>query len=273
MNMNMNTTFFKRCLPVAAAIALGTLGASSWAATTWSVLDGCTTNTVSSPCGATGVAVTGWSTSTGATSFVNGAFTAATVVNYGSTAGLGVTTPGDPTTTGPHAIDNTYGIDALLIKFTGGATNLTTVNIGWNGSDDGSGGAAYSDSDLSVYAWIGGANGPVSGSNLLSTGWSLVGNYADVGLNAGNAATVSTSKFSSYWLISAYSTAYGVTGGTATSGFTAGNDSFKVLSVAGNTCVGAVQCGTNQTPEPGSLALLGAGVVGLLAARRRKATR
>jgi hypothetical protein len=201
-------------------------------------------------------------------------FVAATVANYGS-AGLGVLASNEINIDGPHAIDNGYGVDALRIDFTSAATNLSSLTLGWyastttsngNGSftTDNNGSAAnggskvtYNDSDLSVLY--------LSASSV----WTLLGSYADV---KNTALGLGTSIYASSWLISAYSSAYGVTG----TGLSDGNDAFKVLTIAGNTCAGTVTnnaCGpttTTKVPEPGSLALIGAAMAGFVATRRRK---
>ncbi len=129
-------------------------------------------------------------------------FATAALYNWGSSYGLGVVNVNEvPSTTGPHATDNISGIDAVRLSFSSAVT-LKSATIGWNGTDDGSG-SSYNDSDISILAWTGpGTPGAVAGTTLggAGNGWTLVGNYADVGAAAGNAATVSSAIYSSYWL-------------------------------------------------------------------------
>lgn len=267
----MKSTLLKHIAYLVTAILLGAFGSSAFAVSTWSqnLVADCTSNATSQVCsGAPAVTVSGWSTGAGTISMPTAGttFAAATVYNYGASAGLGVVATNESSSSpGPHATDNQYGIDAMLVNFTSGPVNLSSLSIGWNGTDNPTS-TGYTDSDLSVLAWTGASTGPTMlGSGLLSSGWTLIGNYANVGSNSGNTQTPITSAiYSSYWLISAYSTAYRTTTGVDGAGLDQGNDAFKVLSIAGNT-----QPPGNQTPEPGSLALLGAGLLGLMASRRR----
>ncbi|HSV50636.1 MAG TPA: exosortase-dependent surface protein XDP1 [Burkholderiaceae bacterium] len=216
-------------------------------------------------CGS-GLSISGWSTATGSVGATtsDNLFHTAKVYDWGS-FGLGVVGSNeDPGATGPHATDNKYGTDAILFTFTT-ATSLSSVKIGWNGSDNATGtsSGAYKDSDLSVLAWTGaGAPGSLAGAAPNSAGWTLIGNYANVGLLTGNTALVAAATtFSSYWLVSAYNSSYygnTLNGGSQDNFF----DAFKVLKVSGTPTTVA---------EPGSLALFGLAAIGLAAARRRKA--
>lgn len=262
----MKTFKFNSLTRALVAIAFTAIGSSAFAVS-WNLDGSCppegglVPNTVHN-CGSN-VTVSGFSTGTGtiASPTTGTIFAAAAVYNW--TGGLGVVaTNENQATTGPHATDNVNGTDALLIKFDT-ATSLTAVTLGWNGSDNPTG--AYIDSDISVLAWTGigdPAAGSITGSTaagLVSAGWTLVGDYANVGTLAGDTQAISTSITSSYWLVSAYDAKWS---GCTTGCLTGANDAFKLVSVAGNQ--------TTKVPEPGSLALLGAGLLGWVASRKRK---
>ncbi|MES2842852.1 MAG: exosortase-dependent surface protein XDP1 [Pseudomonadota bacterium] len=240
------------------AACLVTAGASAQAATNWTAsYGGCgdSGNVVAAAgsfgtCGGSGVDVR-------ATSVISGSVTDATVRAWGG--GLGVQNKDESNTNGPHALDNYNGLDALIFKFTE-SVSLTSLTLGWNGYDNTT--SHYNDSDVSIYAWTDASAAPTSYASTVA-GWVLIGDYFNVGTKTGDTQAVSTPVFSSYWLVSAYSS-------SSVSGGVRSTDAFKVLSLAGTYCGALCAPPGGDVPEPGSLALMAMGAFGLMAARRRQ---
>jgi len=165
-----------------------------------------------------------------------------------------------------HSIDNNGRVDSILFSFTD-KVNLTSFSAGW----------VSTDSDFTVLAYTGAGN-PASLANksyagLLSNGWSLIGNF--LGGTSTGAHDFANNTYSSYWLIGALNTFVG--GDPAK----AGNDYFKLISLAGCTCdnapPGTPGCSTGGggggVPEPGTLLLMGAGLLGLTRFHTRRVLR
>ena len=235
-----------------AAFALVTSVSASFAASTWT-LNNCTICTGTN--GAGNVSVTAFGVDNAA-----GSTYAAATVGLNGASGLGVLSGGE---SGPpeHAVDNNTRTDALLLNFGTQLVDLDAVQIGWK----------QGDADISLFRYTGGAAAPtVTGltiAGLAGAGWTLVGNYADLAVNIDKSVNTNNTA-SSWWLVSAYNSSFGtttsdgsaVTGGGSVAGTL---DYFKFLSVTGTPK-------TSKVPEPGSLALFGLGLVGLVASRRRK---
>jgi hypothetical protein len=234
--------------------------------------------------------VSAWATSGAAatSSSVAGAWSAAALSNHGSW-GLGAAAVGESVSGQPeHAADNLGRKEAFVIKFDK-ATSLNSLSVGYWAQD----------LDITVMAYTGPAitsasqgmiNWGVTNSNArtgaANNGWQVLGNYANSVISTGTTARSSFSESagtssctgtatracnqtinlvnsgglsSSYWLVSAYSSAFGGPQ-VGTGVLSNGNDYFKLLSFSGTTAVS----------EPGALALAGLGLFGVAWSRRAK---
>ena len=265
----MKTNSFKRIAQFLGVTALLTLGSSAMAATTWnfSTCNGTAGNQAStnsgdfgnswSCAGVTGsnkVTVSGWGGSSSATGFQ----TAFVSPQGGSGFGLASQYEGKSATSPDHAADNdpvSLVPDLFVLKFDS-AVALDKVTLGWNKND----------ADFTLMAYTGGTLTvkDKNASNLATGGgWSLVQQVGNQGVTQADASTSvdvertvnngSNPVTSSWWLVSAYSASYNNSTALDTK-----LDYFKLFSVA-----------SKDLPEPGSLALFGLGLVGVLASRRR----
>lgn len=176
---------------------------------------------------------------------ITGASTAynSSVVSWG-TNGLGVYALGNTSET--HTVDNSNKyIDSIVLEFSQAVT-LNQLSIGWKSGD----------ADATVFAWTGTDPSTTPAPSSLTGGWTSVAQLAD--LSVGSTRSFANAFSSSYWLVAAL-------------GKDANIDSFKLLSVAG--VYGNTPPPPPGVPEPGSLALLGLGAAGLLAARRKSVAR
>jgi hypothetical protein len=155
-----------------------------------------------------------------------------------------------------HAIDNNERYEMALVNFTSSKVKLTSLQIGWAGTD----------TDMTVMAYTGATpfalNTNLVGrtfSELVSYGWTAIGNYADASISSPLAIN-SAGVFSSYWLIGAYNPLANPSGAT----FADGNDYVKLYSVTGS-----VPNTTQSVAEPGSLALVAVALLTMGRLRRR----
>lgn len=244
--------------------------APAMAATTWTFSDrsegSSNGNTLTYSAGGVDVTASAWANTSGGSS--NTLLDTAHLGSYGG--GLGVrnrdnsSSKGDPgeNSSPEHAMDNENRFDSILLKFDE-AVSISSIGNGYYPDD----------SDMSVLAYIGNSQTPSllgkTYAGLVSDGWSHIGDLA----NVGSGASVSTSVYSSYWLIGAYNPVF-----DSSKTWSTGNDYMKLKTVVASVCTatggatGGVcggQPGTGVS-EPGSLALAGLGLLGVIGLRRRQ---
>lgn len=206
-------------------------------------------------------------------------FAAASAITSYVGGGLGVQANAADINTPQHSTDNSGSIDAILLSFNSSVI-LTGITSGWTWKDGAAANslAAASDSDASVLRYIGSAStaAAVTAATVGKTvqqltdvggGWTLVSQLANLVTGVGT-STGDTTLGSSWWLVSAYNSGYASVATTTSSAaglLDNGNDYFKLLAVAG--------VATSKVPEPASLALVGAGLLGVLASRRKAKTK
>lgn len=203
----------------------------------------------------------------------NGTWSSANLSYYSGTGGGLSMTSGTDNGSPYHALDNNGNTESVLLKFDSSVI-LNQIGLGYATNSSG----VASSVDISLFRYVGSAAAPsLSGvkstqAAMLTAGWELVGNYADLVkdtdmTSAPNNMVNTSNKGSSWWMISAYNTGYG-----AGTNLDMGNDFFKLYAVGGAKCTTGGNCGSADTPrvpEPGSLALAGIAFVGLVFTRRQ----
>ena len=196
----------------------------------------------------------------------------------GRWSGLGVMSAGETAGEVPnHALDNAGNTEFLLFDFGTTLWALTEVGIGWY----------QNDSDISVLAYDGNDN-PIPGltgetltqnldpdpsdlspnTTTLTNNWTVVGNYSnlhDHGFSQDLGNTGPGQKFSSFWIVAAYNSAFGGKHPSSGSGGlnSVWKDYFKVKTIAG-------EFGGNTTaPAPATLVLFVLGLAAFAAGSRR----
>jgi len=156
-------------------------------------------------------------------------------------------------------MDNSGAKELIAFHFDT-AVALDKIILGWT----------QNDADITVMAYTGAGAPTIAGKTVgnLATGWALIENSGDVDAGSGDTGGTAASDtnltrtvngnnvVSSWWLISAYNVGYG--GGTLDNL----SDFVKILSISSKD--------VTKVPEPGSLVLLSAGLLGLVAVRRRR---
>lgn len=174
-------------------------------------------------------------------------------LNYYSGSGYGISATSTDGGNPQHSVDNSGNYEWIMLSFDK-AVSLDEITLGWISGD----------ADLTILAAGGNSN------NL--TAWNFVENvyYGNGGSQFSTdssgklVASLSNEICASHWLIGALNPAYNTMGSNYV-----GNDYFKLYSVAACTdCTPPPNVGVS---EPGSLALAGLGLLGVLGLRRRRA--